>query len=276
MDFTLTSVNNATHVHHMTSPSHVIQDVNKDSVHLNKQSQDKLVLAHLKFVFSIANKLSGYGLREEDLVQEGNIGLIKAAKRFDPSKNNAFSTFAVFYVKAEMFEFILKNWRIVKIATTKSQRKLFFNLRSMKDNLDSLNQEKMNHISKKLNVSIDDVRSMESRLSNKDCCFDNSEDDKAETNDRKFPAMHLADNNSDISVQFEINDFANHQKLLLKSALNDLDERSRYIISSRWLIEDKLTLNDLAKKYDVSRERIRQIEKNSFAKLKLAISESLH
>lgn len=235
----------------------------------------RLVLAHLRFVVRIARGYAGYGLAIADLIQEGNIGLMKAVKRFDPKIGVRLVSFAVHWVRAEMHEFILRNWRIVKVATTKAQRKLFFNLRKAAKKLGWLSDAEVNMVANELNVSPKDVRLMEARLSNYDQSFDSSEspDDTATWSS---PAHYLEDNRLNPARLLEHDDWSSNQEEQLYHALKNLDERSYDILKSRWLNEKKLTLHDLAAKYHVSAERIRQLEQNAMKKLRASLSETAH
>lgn len=232
----------------------------------------QLVMSHLRFVVRVARGYAGYGLAQGDLIQEGNIGLMKAVKRFDPSVGVRLVSFAVHWVRAEMHEFILRNWRIVKVATTKSQRKLFFNLRSAKKRLGWLNQEEVAAVAADLNVEPKDVLLMEERLSAHDLAFDSNPNDDDEP---LVPAAHLADNRFEPSGQLELIEAEQDQHSRLSSALLTLDDRSRDIVTRRWLLEPKATLQTLADEYAVSAERIRQIEKSAFKVIKNAMSETL-
>lgn len=227
----------------------------------------KLVMAHLRFVVHIAKSYSGYGLAQGDLVQEGNVGLMKAVKRFNPEKGVRLVSFAVHWIKAEMHEFILRNWRIVKVATTKAQRKLFFNLRGRKKRLAWLTNNEAKAIAKDLNVEVKHVRQMEGRLSSVDTAFDAGADDD---DDFAFqsPANYLEDKRFDPSTIVEKEDWTESSVTSLNSALDQLDDRSRDIIQQRWLSEDKPTLHQLAAVYGVSAERIRQLEKNAMKKVR--------
>lgn len=231
----------------------------------------QLVLSHLRFVVHIARSYSGYGLPLGDLIQEGNVGLMKAVKRFDPTKGVRLVSFAVHWIKAEMHEFILRNWRIVKIATTKAQRKLFFNLRSHKKSLSWMTNDEVNAVAEDLGVDASAVRQMEGRLASGDMAYDmptDSDDDNA----YQAPAAYLEDQSSDPAGQLESADWeASAQRQLMK-ALDALDERSRDILVQRWLNEEKATLHELAAKYGVSAERIRQLEKNAMKKLKTGMA----
>lgn len=229
----------------------------------------RLVLSHLRFVNRIAKGYSGYGLPVADLVQEGNIGLMKAVKRFDPDKGVRLVSFAVHWIRAEIHEYVIRNWRIVKIATTKAQRKLFFNLRSAKKRLGWLNKEEVEAVADDLGVTPANVMEMERRLASPDASFDLPAD--ADEEDNTFsPAAYLTGpENSDPSQQLEKTDYTDYQNQRLTNALATLDERSRDIISQRWLNDDsKATLHALADKYQISAERIRQIEHNAMKKLK--------
>lgn len=225
------------------------------------------MLAHLRFVVHIARSYSGYGLAEGDLIQEGNVGLMKAVKRFDPNKGVRLVSFAVHWIKAEMHEFILRNWRIVKVATTKAQRKLFFNLRSAKKSLGWLNAEETKAIAADLGVDEAEVQRMEGRLSSRDIAFDLPTD--ADDEDAwQSPQAYLDDISTDPARCIEAEDSARDGENRLRSALSDLDERSRNIVTQRWLAEQKATLHELAAEYGVSAERIRQLEVNAMKKLK--------
>ncbi len=231
----------------------------------------KLVMSHLRFVAHIARGYSGYGLPHADLIQEGNIGLMKAVRRFDPTMNVRLVSFAVHWIRAEIHEFILRNWRIVKVATTKAQRKLFFNLRSSKKRLGWFSHEEVEAVARDLGVSSRDVLEMESRLSGRDMGFDGSPDNDDAANEYT-PATYLQDNRFEPSAEMERNDTEAHNHEQLHRALSGLDERSRDIVASRWLTEDKVTLQVLAERYSVSAERIRQLEKNAMKKLQGALA----
>ncbi|WP_017938534.1 RNA polymerase sigma factor RpoH [Zestomonas thermotolerans] len=227
----------------------------------------KLVLAHLRFVVHIAKSYSGYGLAQADLIQEGNVGLMKAVKRFNPEMGVRLVSFAVHWIRAEIHEFILRNWRIVKVATTKAQRKLFFNLRSQKKRLAWLNNDEVNAVAESLGVEPHEVREMESRLSGQDMAFDPAADADDESA-YQSPAYYLEDHRYDPARQLEDSDWSDSSSASLHEALEGLDERSRDILYQRWLAEEKATLHELAAKYNVSAERIRQLEKNAMNKLK--------
>ncbi len=230
----------------------------------------RLVLSHLRFVVHIARGYNGYGLPLGDLIQEGNIGLMKAVKRFNPDVGVRLVSFAVHWIRAEMHEFILRNWRIVKVATTKSQRKLFFNLRSAKKRLGWLNGEEVAAVAKDLGVKPETVLEMESRLSGQDVTFDPSADDDDESRSLA-PAAYLQDSRMDPAVMLESSDWEANRLDALQGALEQLDERSRDILAQRWLTDDKSTLQTLADRYQVSAERIRQLENNAMKKLKAVL-----
>ena len=230
-----------------------------------------LIMSHLRLVVSIARRFNGYGLSFGDLIQEGNVGLMKAVKRYDYENGARLVSFAVHWIKAEIHEFVLKNWRIVKVATTKAQRKLFFNLRSMKSSLDSLSNKEIHQISEELNVKVSDVTEMETRLSGSDLTLDplgdNEEDDYS-------PISYLQSANLEPSAVLEQKQMGLAQKEGLATALANLDDRSRAIIEARWLNgDDQSTLHELAAQYGVSAERIRQIEAQAMKKMKVAITQ---
>jgi len=228
----------------------------------------EMVLSHLRFVAKIARGYNGYGLPMADLIQEGGIGLMKAVKRFDPDYGVRLVSFAVHWIRAEMHEFILRNWRIVKVATTKAQRKLFFNLRSSKKRLGWFSREEVESVAKDLGVSAESVLEMESRLSGQDIGFDapaSGDDDEAGW----APAAYLAaPEHSDPARLLEQSDLENRSSNQLQEALDHLDDRTRTIIEQRWLNDQKTTLHELADRFGVSAERIRQLEKNAIGKLK--------
>ena len=225
-----------------------------------------LVMSHLRFVVHVARGYSGYGLALSDLIQEGNIGLMKAVKRFDPDHGVRLVSFAVHWIRAEIHEFVLRNWRIVKVATTKAQRKLFFNLRKSKKRLGWLSMDEVNAVAEDLNVKPEVVLEMESRLSGQDVGFDLTTDDE----DAPYlaPAAYLESEYTSPDMATEIEDLEQHQRGMLLSGIDQLDDRSRDIIQSRWLLEPKITLQELADKYSVSAERIRQLEAAAMKKLK--------
>lgn len=230
----------------------------------------QLVLAHLRFVVHIARSYSGYGLSQADLIQEGNVGLMKAVKRFDPTVGVRLVSFAVHWVKAEIHEFVLRNWRIVKVATTKAQRKLFFNLRGAKKRLGRLSLAEAAAIAEDLGVTTEQVMEMECRLGAYDSSFDASTDDDDE---KAFqaPAYYLEDHSADPATTVEAESVAADNKQQLYAALSDLDDRSQDILSQRWLADEKATLHELAAVYGVSAERIRQLENNAMKKIKAAM-----
>ena len=232
----------------------------------------QLVLHHLRFVVHVARGYMGYGLPLGDLIQEGNIGLMKAVKRFDPTMGVRLVSFAVHWIKAEMHEYILKNWRIVKVATTKAQRKLFFNLRKSKKRLGWMNHTEVQAVAKDLGVSTEDVLEMESRLAGQDIGFDLTAETEDEDSDKVAPVSYLADVDADPAKLIEHDDYENRNEAKLEYALTGLDERSRTILQRRWLAEPKATLQELADDYGVSAERIRQLENNAIKKLRVAMA----
>lgn len=225
-----------------------------------------LVMSHLRFVIRIARGYAGYGLALPDLIQEGTVGLMKAVRRFDPDHGVRLVSFAVHWIKAEIHEYVLRNWRIVKVATTKAQRKLFFNLRSSKKRLGWFSREEVEGVARDLGVKPETVVEMESRLNNYDPAFDGI--DRGEDDPAPAPATYLADMRMEPSQQLESLDSEEQEKNQLYLALEDLDERSREILKARWLSDKKMTLHELADRYQVSAERIRQIEKAAMGKLK--------
>ncbi|VFP80099.1 RNA polymerase sigma factor RpoH [Candidatus Erwinia haradaeae] len=230
-----------------------------------------LILSHLRFVVHIACNYSGYGLLKADLIQEGNIGLMKAVRRFNPEVGVRLVSFAVHWIKAEIHEYVLRNWRIVKVATTKAQRKLFFNLRKTKKRLGWFNQDEVDMVARELGVSSKDVREMESRMSAQDLIFDPQPDDSIEQ-EALTPMFYLQDLSSNFSTGIEEDNWGDYASDKLSIALHALDHRSQHIIKARWLDENnKTTLQELANHYGVSAERIRQLEKNAMQKLRRAI-----
>jgi RNA polymerase sigma-32 factor len=227
----------------------------------------QLVLSHLRFVVHIARGYSGYGLPVSDLIQEGNIGLMKAVKRFDPTVGVRLVSFAVHWVRAEIHEYVLRNWRLVKVATTKAQRKLFFNLRRRKKNLGWLSDAETQAVAKELGVEPKEVTEMEKRLSSRDVSFDPAPDSDEEDNVYS-PASYLPQPDADPSVVIERDEWDNDVSERVGMALASLDERSQQILKRRWMTDDKATLHDLAAEYGVSAERIRQIEANAIKKLR--------
>jgi RNA polymerase sigma-32 factor len=236
------------------------------------EAAQRLIVAHLRFVVHIARGYLGYGLPLGDLIQEGNIGLMKAVKRFDPAHGVRLVSFAVHWIRAEIHEFILRNWRIVKVATTKAQRKLFFKLRGSKKRLGWLNNEEVNTVARELGVSPDNVLEMESRLSGHDVSFDPApEADGNDEIESYAPSAYLRDEQADPSETLEREDWEDQTVSRLGAALERLDPRSRDIVQRRWLNDDKPTLHELAAEYQVSAERIRQLETNAMKKLRAAL-----
>jgi RNA polymerase sigma-32 factor len=233
----------------------------------NLDAAKQLVLSHLRFVVHVARGYQGYGLGMGDLVQEGNIGLMKAVKRFDPDQGVRLVSFAVHWVRAEMHEFILRNWRIVKVATTKAQRKLFFNLRSKKKRLGWMNDAEVSAVAKDLNVSKREVLEMESRLSGRDIGFD-APDDNDDDHGPPAPVSYLEAHGTDPALAYERDNHEDNQLELLREGMAGLDARSREILKRRFLGEPKATLQELADEYGVSAERIRQLEANALKKMK--------
>ena len=237
----------------------------------NLDAARELVMSHLRFVVHIARSYSGYGLAEGDLIQEGNVGLMKAVKRFDPEKGVRLVSFAVHWIKAEMHEFILRNWRIVKVATTKAQRKLFFNLRSKKKTLSWLSAEEAQAVADDLGVDVKEVQRMEGRLTSRDMPYDQPVD--ADDDDAwQAPQHFLEDMGGNPAEEVETAEWQANTQESLHGALGDLDERSRDIVMQRWLSENKSTLHELADQYGVSAERIRQLEANAMKKLRTAMA----
>jgi RNA polymerase sigma-32 factor len=251
----------------------------EDELRLGRKLRDEndidaaraLVVSHLRVVVAIARGYLGYGLPHADLIQEGNIGLMKAVKRFDPERNVRLVSFAIHWIKAEMHEFILKNWRLVKIATTKAQRKLFFNLRSMKKGLGPLSQEAVEDMARQLRVKPEEVREMEMRLSGQDIALEANDDDE----DSYAPIAYLSDPDKEPSLLLESEETERDGSQGLKAALASLDERSRRIIEARWLREkNPATLHELAAEFKVSAERIRQVEVKAMQKMKGLLATS--
>jgi len=233
-----------------------------------------LVMSHLRFVVHIARSYAGYGLPQGDLIQEGNLGLMKAVKRFDPNMGVRLVSFAVHWIKAEIHEYVIRNWRIVKIATTKAQRKLFFNLRSLKKSSKKLTLAEAQSIANDLNVTPEQVLEMEGRLTAYDAAFDASSDDDDEGSTHVAPALYLEDNRYDPARLIENEDYEEQSTSALHEAMEQLDDRSRNILQRRWLDDEKSTLHELAAEYNVSAERIRQLEKNAMEKIKVAMSSN--
>jgi len=231
-----------------------------------------LVMSHLRFVVHIARSYAGYGLPQGDLIQEGNLGLMKAVKRFDPSMGVRLVSFAVHWIKAEIHEYVIRNWRIVKIATTKAQRKLFFNLRSLKKSSKKLTLEEARSIANDLNVTPEQVLEMEGRLTAYDAAFEAQGDDDDDSSSHVAPVLYLEDSRYDPARLVEDEDWEEQSNSALHNAMDQLDDRSRNILQRRWLDDDKSTLHELAAEYNVSAERIRQLEKNAMEKIKVAMS----
>ncbi|MFO6299810.1 RNA polymerase sigma factor RpoH [Rahnella selenatireducens] len=232
----------------------------------------ELILSHLRFVAHIARNYSGYGLPQADLIQEGNIGLMKAVRRFNPEVGVRLVSFAVHWIKAEIHEYVLRNWRIVKVATTKAQRKLFFNLRKNKQRLGWFSHDEVEHVARELGVTSKDVLEMESRMAAQDMTFDPTPDDEPRDGAAMAPMLYLQDKSSDFAESIEEDNWDQDATDKLSYAMEGLDERSQDIIRARWLDDDnKSTLQELADKYGVSAERVRQLEKNAMKKLRLAI-----
>jgi RNA polymerase sigma-32 factor len=242
----------------------------RDNTDLNAARQ--LVLSHLRFVVHIARGYSGYGLPVGDLIQEGNVGLMKAVKRFDPDVGVRLVSFAVHWIRAEIHEYVLRNWRLVKIATTKSQRKLFFNLRKFKKNLGWLTEVETQAIARDLGVTAHEVTDMEQRLSSRDLSFDPTPDTDDEDNSYS-PSAYLQHPEADPSVAVEREQWDDDTSDRLTHAMSTLDERSQHILRTRWMTDEKATLHELADKYGVSAERIRQIEANAIKKLRALVAE---
>ena len=231
------------------------------------EAAKKLILSHLKLVMKIARSYSGYNLPHADLVQEGNIGLMKAVKRFDPDRGVRLVSFAIYWIKAEIQEYVIKNWRLVKTATTKAQRKLFFNLRSLRKTLQPLKPEDIKSIAEELKVKEEEVKEMEYRLNGREIAIDYSDDESED--DHYKPISYLQDESLSPSDQLEQDEIKENNFSLLRHSLKKLDDRSRVIVEARWLSSNKSeTLHELAAKFDVSAERIRQIEQNALTKLK--------
>ena len=237
------------------------------------EAAQMLIVSHLRLVVSIARGYMGYGLAQSDLIQEGNIGLMKAVKRFDPDRGVRLVSFAMHWIKAEMNEFIVRNWRLVKTATTKAQRKLFFNLRSMKKGLDTLHPDEVKRIARELNVKPEEVQEMEYRLNGHEISLDAHIDDDG---DESFsPIAYLEDESPEPSEHLEIKHTETAQAVGLSKALESLDERSRRVLQARWLTENaSLTLHDLAAEFNVSAERIRQIEQKAMQKIKAMLLQA--
>jgi len=241
-------------------------------LHNDLEAARQLILAHLRFVVHIARGYQGYGLALGDLIQEGNVGLMKAVKRFDPDHGVRLVSFAVHWIRAEIQEYILRNWRIVKVATTKAQRKLFFNLRSAKKRLGWMNAEEVEAVAEDLGVNPETVLQMESRLSGQDISFDpDPESDDFSEGSSLTPSAYLSDASNDPLAQLSEEDWGDQSRSRLADALEELDDRSRHIVERRWLHDNKATLQELAAEYGISAERIRQLENGAIKKLKKAV-----
>lgn len=237
------------------------------------EAAKELILSHLRFVVHVARGYSGYGLPLADLIQEGNVGLMKAVKRFNPEVGVRLVSFAVHWIKAEIHEYVLRNWRIVKVATTKAQRKLFFNLRKNKKRLGWFNNGEVEAVAKDLGVAPSEVREMESRLAAQDSTFEAPAEDDDRDMAFTAPVYYLEDKQSDVAHSLEEDNWEDYTNNRLASAIATLDDRSQHIVQSRWLADEKVTLQELADTYQVSAERIRQLEKNAMKKLKDAVGD---
>ncbi|RUO23354.1 RNA polymerase sigma factor RpoH [Aliidiomarina iranensis] len=235
------------------------------------QAAKQLIMSHLRFVVHVARSYQGYGLPQADLIQEGNIGLMKAVKRFDPTVGVRLVSFAVHWIKAEIHEFVLRNWRIVKVATTKAQRKLFFNLRKAKKRLGWFTNDEVDTVARELGVSSSEVMEMESRMSAHDAAFDMGVDEDDNNEVAFSPSQYLEDKSSDVAATIEAQDWEEQASKRLAHAISSLDERSQHIVRARWLDDNKTTLHDLADTFQVSAERIRQLEQNAMKKLRMAM-----
>ena len=267
------------YLHHINQIPLLSQEEEYDlATRLQKQNEltaaKRLILPHLRYVARVAKGYLGYGLPLADLIQEGNIGLMKAVRRFNPDMGVRLVTFAMHWIKAEIHEYILRNWRIVKIATTKAQRKLFFNLRNLKKRIGWMTQQEVSEVANDLGVKPETVREMEMRLSTADTAFDAQDNDD---DDAHFfaPAGYLEDHRYNPAAETENADWSEQSSDTIYEALNELDDRSQDIIRTRWLNEKKLTLQDLAEKYQISAERVRQLEKNAMMKLRTAFEAEL-
>ncbi len=239
--------------------------------HNDLEAARRLVVSHLRFVAHIARGYRGYGLPLNDLIQEGNIGLMKAVKRYDPDRKVRLVSFAVHWIRAEIHEFIIRNWRIVKVATTKAQRKMFFNLRSAKKRLGWFSREEVNAVAEDLGVTPETVMEMEGRLSARDVAFDGPEKEESDSFVAS-PAAYLENSSENPEQALELSQISGNNLSQLHSALDGLDERSRDILAKRWLVDKKATLHELADQYGISAERIRQLEQNAIKKLKVAMA----
>jgi len=238
----------------------------------NLEAARELVMSHLRFVVYIARSYSGYGLSEADLIQEGNVGLMKAVRRFNPERGVRLVTFAVHWIKAEMHEFILRNWRIVKVATTKAQRKLFFNLRGAKKSLSWLTDEEAQAVADDLGGRVCEEHRMEGRMSSRDIGYEQPRDADDDLDGWQAPQYYLEDQGADPALAVGSSDWQQSSEQRLHAALGQLDERSRDILGQRWLTENKATLHELAARYGVSAERIRQLEQAAIKKLRVSMA----
>ena len=239
------------------------------------EAAQRLVLSNLRYVVQIANRFMGYGLPLGDLIQEGNIGLMKAVKRFDPKRNIRLVSFAVHWIRADIYDFILKNWKIVRVATTKAQRKLFFNLRNRRQSLEPMTESEIKQLASDLDVPEKDVRLMEVRMTKSEVSFNPGNNEDEDGSYVSAPEQYIEDNSYNPELNYERNQTEIERNNLLTKALNELDDRSRDIIVQRWLTEDtkKTPLRELANKYELSAERIRQIERNAMLKLRNSLGE---
>ena len=242
--------------------------------HEDLDAARQLVLSHLRFVVKVAREFAGYGIPLPDLIQEGSVGLMKAVKRYDPDREVRLVSFAVHWIKAEIYDFILKNWKIVRIATTKAHRKLFFNLRSHRQSLESMTESEISALAEELDVPEETVREMEIRMSGNAVSFDPNLEDDSEDSPTLTPSNYLGDRTYNPEDIYEKSSVANHRSEQLQHVLSVLDERSRDIIVQRWLNEDKSTLHSLAQKYKVSAERIRQIEEKAMQTMRAEFSDA--
>jgi RNA polymerase sigma-32 factor len=241
----------------------------------DKQAAYKLVMSHMRFVVHVAKGYLGYGLPLKDLIQEGSVGLMQAVKRFDPKAGVRLVTYAMHWIKSEIHEFVIRNWKMVKVATTKAQRKLFFNLRKFKKNVTWLSDSDVHMVAKELGVTPGEVTEMESRMASADVSYDYSEDDDTEVKSSGSPSFYLEDKTSNFSARFENTNWQENAQEALGEAFEQLDDRARYIIQRRWLDENKATLQELAEHFSVSAERIRQLEKQAMDTMRKLMTEQI-
>jgi RNA polymerase sigma-32 factor len=241
----------------------------------DKQAAYKLVMSHMRFVVHVAKGYLGYGLPLKDLIQEGSVGLMQAVKRFDPKAGVRLATYAIHWIKSEIHEFVIRNWKMVKVATTKAQRKLFFNLRKFKRNVTWLSDNDVHMVAKELGVTPGEVTEMESRMASTDVSYDYSEDDDTETRAPNSPCFFLEDKTSNFSARFENTNWQENAQEALAEAFEKLDDRAKFIIQRRWLDENKATLQELAEHFSVSAERIRQLEKQALETLRKLMVEQV-